>query len=146
MIKTRTNIKFIPDTKTVKNLVKFFEWNKIAFDDFITDPHCTIVYSKDIVDINTITLPKIEFPVIGTRPRFEVFDTKDDGFCLVILFDCPVAKSLYSEIKQAHSLRTIYDDYKSHVTIKKNMADRNIKLPKIPFDLFFDQIKMDNGK
>ncbi len=141
----RTNIKFIPDAKTITALVKLLEANNIPHNDLINDPHCTIIYSRDIVDINKIVLPEIKYPVIGLYPKLKVLDTKDNGLCMVAIFDCKVAEKLFLEIKQKHNLHTLFDNYMPHITIKKNMIGNNINLPKIPFDLYFDRIKMDNG-
>lgn len=146
MTKTRTNIKLIPTAGTVKQIVDMLNSYGIPYDDFIADPHCTVVYSKDIIDVGTIGLPLIKFPITGKSAKFEIFDTRDDGFCLVMVFHCEVAERLHYEIQSKYKLEIAYKDYKPHVTIKKNIANKDMFLSKIPFNLLFDRITMDNGK
>lgn len=146
MTQSLTNIRLIPSFETVTSLVKLLEQNKAPYNDLIEDPHCTIVFSRDIVDINTITLPEIKYPIVGINPKFEIFETKDNGLCLMVVFDCKVAEALFLQIKQKHNLRTLFDNYMSHITIKKNIEVKNLNLPAVGFDLYFDKLKMDNGE
>ena len=46
---TRTNIKLVPDSQTIKNICDMLDKNGIHCQEFRNDPHCTIIYSPDII-------------------------------------------------------------------------------------------------
>jgi hypothetical protein len=133
----------IPSAETFDKIVKAAPTD--AFD-FIADPHATIIYSPDVVDVKTMNLPKVRFPIIGTSPRFQVFATKDDGLCLVLAFDCGPAELLHKEIKMKYNLKMLYyENYVPHMTIKKHLV-KDVEMPPVRFDLKFDAIIFGNGR
>ena len=141
----RTNIKLTPSEVTQEKITAILQKFNIPHNDFAADPHCTILYSRDIVDVKKITLPPLNFPIVGENAHFELFDTKDDGIVLVIEFECPCAEKCFKYLKQQYDLSTRYPLYRAHITLQKNIADKHIVLPKITFNLLFDKIELDNG-
>lgn len=141
----RTNIKLIPSKKTQENIATLMQKHFLPYDDFCADPHCTIIYSKDVVDVKSLTLPVQEFPIIGKNACFALFDTRDDGIVLVIEFECEEAKKCFEHMKKNYGLSTRYDQYRAHITMQKNLAEKKMHLPEIDFDLMFDKIEADNG-
>lgn len=142
----RTNIKIIPSPQTIAKISDLLDRNNLPHADFDADSHCTVIYSHDIVDIKTISLPLPDFPLIGENARFELFDTKDDGIVLVVEFECEAAKKCFEYMKKTYNLSTRYDEYRAHITMQKNLENsQNIILPQIDFVLEFDKIEMDNG-
>lgn len=145
-MKTRTNIKIIPTSDTYQKICELAENYRLPYQDFKNDPHCTILYSHDVIDIKNIILPPIKFPLIGKNSRFEFFETKEDGIVLVIEFDCKTAENCFKYLKKNYPLTTRYDNYRAHITLQKNISDKNIFLPKIDFNIIFEKIELDNGK
>lgn len=143
-MKTRTNIKLVPDKKTQTKIKALLQKHKLPKDDFTSCPHCTIIYSLDIVDIDKISCDKLVLPIVVKDSHFELFDTKDDGIVLVIEFQNDDLIKLFKHIKTKYKLTTKYDDFRPHITIAKNIS-KKIILPKINFDLIFDKIEKDNG-
>lgn len=137
-----TNIKLLPNKNTYDNICKILDANNITHNDFTNDTHSTIIYSPDIVDIKNIKLPEIKMPIIGKNAHFEYFETKDDGIVLVIEFESDIAKKLFHYLKQEYKFTTKYNDFRPHITIQKNI-DKKTPLPKIDFDLVFDELKME---
>lgn len=135
----RINIKILPDKTTITNINKLLKQHGISGVDFHKDSHCTIIYSPDIIDVNKIILPETELPFCGINARFEFFDTRDDGIVLVIEFDCLVAQKLFKYLKDKYKFTTKYNDFRPHITIQKNIANKTT-LPKIDFDLYFDNL------
>jgi hypothetical protein len=134
----------IPSAETFDKIVKAAA--PVDAFDFIADPHATIIYSPDIVDIKTMELPKVRFPIVGTSPKFQVFATKDDGLCLVLAFDCDTAEILHKEISARYNLRTLYyENYVPHMTIKKRLSE-DVQMPALRFDLLFDAVIFGNGR
>lgn len=136
---TRTNIKLIPDSQTIKNICDVLDKNNIPYQEFRNDPHCTIIYSPDIINIDKIVLPKIKLPIIGSKAHFEFFDTNDDGIVLVIEFESDSAVNLFRYLKQKYKFTTKYEEYRPHITIQKNMFKKT-DLPDIDFNLYFDKL------
>ncbi len=136
---TRTNIKLIPDSQTIKNICDVLDKNNIPCQEFRNDPHCTIIYSPDIIDTNKIVFPKIKLPIIGSKAHFEFFDTNDDGIVLVIEFESDIAVNLFRYLKQKYKFTTKYEEYRPHITIQKNMFKKT-DLPDIDFNLYFDKL------
>lgn len=147
MAKNRTNIKLIPSELTQEKLACILHNYNLPCQDFIADPHCTIIYSNDVVDVTTISLPPFIFPVIGKNSRFEFFDTMYDGIVLVIEFDCKAAEQCFNYVKQTYNISTRYSEYRAHITLQKNVPNKDLlTLPDIPFNLEFDKLEADNGE
>ncbi len=144
-MKTRTNIKIIPSPETYSKICQLAGDYHLPHQDFLISPHCTVLYSRDVVDVQNITLPTLSFPLKGQNARFEFFETKEDGTVLVIEFDCETAENCFKYLKRKYNLTTRYDNYRAHITLQKNIKDKSITLPEIPFDLLFDKLEMDNG-
>jgi len=145
-MKNRTNIKLVPSQQTILQITALLEYCHLPCHDFIENPHCTIIYSRDVIDVKNITLPLADFPIVGKNARFELFDTKDDGIVLVMEFECEDAKNCFEYMKKTYNLSTRYDEYRAHITMQKNLENpQNITLPAIDFTLCFDKIEMDNG-
>ena len=145
-MKTRTNVKVIPSPGTYRKICQLADNYHLPYQDFMTCPHSTILYSRDVVDVQNITLPTFQFPLIGKNARFEFFDTKEDGTVLVIEFDCENAENCFKYLKRKYNLTTRYDNYRAHITLQKNIQNKNIPLPEITFDLLFDKLETDNGE
>ncbi len=90
-----TNIRIIPSDDTIKKIVQMADSYNLPHTDFDAHPHCTIIYSRDVVDAKDIKLPKVVLPVIGTNAQLKIFQTKDDGDVLVIEFDCSAARACF---------------------------------------------------
>ena len=142
----RTNIKIIPSKATCEKIIALLQKFQIPHDDFCADPHCTILYSHDVVDVKNLSLPQISFPVIGKNARFELFDTKYDGIVLVIEFESDTLEKCFNCLKENYNFSTRYNEYRAHITMQKNLPSKNIKLPNIDFELLFDKIAADNGE
>jgi len=142
---SRTNIKLVPSAQTIAKITDLLRLHNLPYQDFAADPHCTIIYSRDVVEVKKIKLPVTDFPIVGKNARFALFYTKDDGIVLVVEFECEAAKNCFEYMKKTYNLSTRYDEYRAHITMQKNLADKNIKLPNIDFDLSFDKIEADNG-
>lgn len=141
-----TNIKLIPTLKTIDKIRNLLKQHNLPCHDFVADPHCTIIYSHDVVDVKSITPPITNFPINGKNAKFELFENEYDGIVLVIEFECESAKNCFEYMKKTYDLSTRYDEYRAHITMQKNLPDRNVKLPNIDFDLLFDKIESDNGE
>lgn len=136
---TRTNIKLAPDSQTIKHICDVLDKNNIPHQEFRNDPHCTIIYSPDIIDVNKIVFPEIKLPIVGNKAHFEFFETRDDGTVLVIEFESDTAVKLFEYLKQKYNFTTKYDEYRPHITIQKNILNKP-NLPDIDFDLYFDNL------
>ncbi|MDR1027135.1 MAG: hypothetical protein LBL46_01830 [Rickettsiales bacterium] len=146
MSDTRTYIRIIPDRRSIGQIVGEMKRRGVDYADFVASPHCTIIYSKQVVSVGGIALPEIELPVIGARPRLSVFDTPD-GRCLVVEFDCEALEKLHYEIKTRYGLATQFEAYRPHMTMQLNASQAVESLPPLPkMSLHFYKIKMDNGK
>ena len=141
----RTNIKLIPSEATREKIAALLKKFQIPHDDFCADPHCTILYSHDVVDVKILKLPPLSLPIVGKNAKFELFDTRYDGVVLVIEFECQSAKECFRYLKQKYNFSTRYDEYRAHITMQKNLEGKNLQLPEIDFDPMFDKIEMDNG-
>ena len=135
----------IPTPETISGIVGITRNSGLLAEDFIADPHATLIYSKNIVDVSTILLPNIKFPIIGLNPKFEIFDTRDDGLCIVLTFDSDAARAISAEIQSKYSLTLPYGNLNPHITIQKNIPCCRVKMPQVLFSLVFDKIMMDNG-
>ena len=141
----RTNIKIIPDQVTISKILSLADKYNLPHQDFDLDPHCTIIYSNDVVDVKDIRLSQLNFPIVGKDVHFEFFDTRDDGIVLVVAFECEIASSLFAYLKKRYNLTTRYSEYKAHITLQKNIDNKDLLVvPEIDFDLSFDKIEMDN--
>ena len=139
-----TNIRLIPNEETIKQIARFADNNALPYADFDAHPHCTIIYSRDVIDAKSIRLPAVALPVVGTNAQLKIFKTKDDGDVLVIEFDCSAARVCFDYMKTKYNITTKYDDYKPHITLQKNINVKMAKLPSIPFDLVFDVLLCTN--
>ena len=139
-----TNIRIVPCDDTIKKIVQMADSYNLPHSDFDAHPHCTIIYSRDVVDAKDIKLPESDFPIIGTNAYLDVFETRDDGNVLVIEFDCEYAKQCFDYMKQKYNITTKYNEYKPHLTLQKNMITKNMVLLKITFDLYFDKLWVTN--
>ncbi len=140
-----TNIRIVPSNDTIKQIMDLADCSGLPHADFDAHPHCTIIYSPDFINFRDIKLPTHKGAITGDKARFEIFDTKDDGYVLVIEFDCPFAKKCFDYMKSKYNIKTKYNEYRAHITLQKNISDTHIKLPKIDFDLFFDRILVTNS-
>ena len=95
-----TNIKLIPSEATQYKIGTLLQKFEISHDDFSADPHCTVIYSHDVVDVKNLKLPEQNFPIIGENARFELFENEYDGIILVIEFDCKEAETLFYYLKK----------------------------------------------
>lgn len=139
MNEPRTNIKLLPNKKTIDKINNIL--CDIPHNDFLSDSHCTIIFSPDIIEPENIKTPKIKLPIIGTKAHFSFFDTRDDGIVLVIEFASTTANELFKYLKNTYKFTTKYDEYRPHITIQKNIKNyENIKLPEIDFNLEFDNL------
>ena len=139
MSESRTNIKLLPNTKTIDKISNIL--GDIPHNDFLSDSHCTLIFSPDIIEPKNIKTPNIKLPIIGTNAHFTFFDTRDDGIVLVIEFDSASASELFKYLKNTYKFTTKYDEYRPHITIQKNITNpKNIKLPQIDFNFEFDNL------
>jgi len=140
-----TNIRIIPCDDTIKEIVQLAETCGLPHADFDKHPHCTIIYSPDVIDAKNIKLPKTKLLIVAINARLKIFETKDDGNVLVIEFDCDDAKRCFDYMKREYNIITKYNEYKPHITLQKNIKTKNISLPKITFDLRFDKLWITNS-
>ena len=138
-----TNIKIIPSKTTKENISALLHKYNLPDNDFITDPHCTIIYSSDVIPANKIPV-NISLPIIVKDSVFSLFDTKDDGLVLVIEFTNKELSKYFRYLKDTFKFTTKYDEYRPHITIAKNVNKKFTDLPKINFDLVFDKIEIEN--
>ena len=139
-----TNIRIIPSNDTIKKIVQMVDSYNLPHTDFDAHPHCTIIYSRDVIDAKKIKLPKIKLPIMVTNAKLKMFDTPDDGNVLVIEFDCDEAKQCFDYMKREYNIITKYNEYKPHITLQKNITTQYTSLPKITFDLCFDKLWVTN--
>ena len=144
MNKTWTYVRAIPTDETIQDIAKFCKRNNIVASDFYDDPHCTIIYSKKIIPVETIILPPYNVPIIGKSAQLYTFDTKDDGLTLVIKFASNLLSDINNKIKSEYDLESIYN-YTPHITLQKNM-NAVVENKKLHLKLQFDRIIMDNEK
>jgi len=110
-----------------------------------TDPstyHTTIMYSRTPV-------PKAEEYIgtyegsNGTPKEWEVFPTKNNGKCLVLKLDFPIAVHL-NNIFKSMGATSDYPDYKPHVTVaydfQEDIDPTELSLP--TFMLHFDSLSV----
>ncbi len=144
-IKTRTNIKLIPTQQSIKNIIDFCKSVDINPVDFINDPHCTIVYSRDIFDVCDIKLPDVELPIVAENLKLHLFDSPDNGLVLVLIFESAVIKDLFNHIKSNYNLRTLFPEIIPHITLVKNLSSNELQDISVPISVMFDKLEMDNG-
>ena len=139
-----TNIRMLPDDNTIKNITDLADSFNLPHKDFDEHPHCTIIYSPDVIDAKNITLPKVKLPIIANNARLGIFETKDDGNVLVIELDCEAAEQCFNYMKTKYNIMTKYDEYRAHITLQKNIGNKQWVLPEIAFDLCFDKLLVTN--
>lgn len=140
-----TNIRIIPSSDTIKKITLLSNSFGLPHSDFDSHPHCTIIYSPDFIDADAIKLPKFKMPIIAKNAKLEIFETKDDGFVLVLEFDCEFAKKCFDYMKNKYHVTTKYDEYRAHITLQKNINKKHTPLPEIKFDLIFDKLLITNS-
>jgi 2'-5' RNA ligase len=137
-----TNIKIIPSKTTMENISTLLHKYNLPDNDFIAVPHCTIIYSPDVVPANKIPV-NISLPILVKDSKLTLFDTKDDGIVLVIEFTNSDLLKYFRFLKDTFQFTTKYDEYRPHITIAKNVNKKFTDLPKINFDLVFDKIEIE---
>ena len=139
-----TNIRIVPCDDTIKKIGQMADSYGLPHADFDAHPHCTIIYSHDVIDAKKIKLPKIKLPIVANDAKLKIFKTTDDGNVLVIEFDCDDAKQCFDYMKREYNITTKYNEYKPHITLQKNITIKRTDLPKITFDLCFDKLWITN--
>ena len=140
-----TNIRLVPSEETIKQIKDFADSFDLPHADFDAHPHCTIIYSPDFIDAKTIKLPAGKMPILTQNAKLEIFETKDDGYVLVLEFDCEIAKQSFDYMKQKYKITTKYNEYRAHITLQKNINKEIKQLPEIKFDLVFDKLLITNS-
>ena len=140
-----TNIRIVPSNDTIKQITLLVDSVGLPHADFDAHPHCTIIYSPDFIDAKTIKLPTLKMPIIAKNAKLEIFNTKDDGYVLVLSFNCEYAKQCFDYVKEKYNVTTKYNEYKAHITLQKNINKNYTSLPEIKFDLIFDKLLVTNS-
>jgi len=138
-----TNIKIIPSKTTMENISMLLHKYNLPNNDFMAVPHCTVIYSPDVVPADKIPT-NISLPIIVKDSKLTLFDTKDDGIVLVIEFMNSDLSQYFRYLKDTFKFTTKYDEYIPHITIAKNVGKNFTDLPKINFDLVFDKLEIEN--
>lgn len=107
--------------------------------------HITVIYSRSPVpSAEQLLHMNTSIPVEAQPTGYEIFPTKNDGFCLVMRVICPYATRINSQLTR-EGATSDYDQYKAHITIAydiKEKIDVNT-LPVPQFQLVFDQLKVE---
>lgn len=75
--------------------------------------HCTVCYSRTPVDYSDILYPK---SCRATPLRYELFTTKTEDRCLVLVLDCKEAESVHNQFMDKGA-RFDYPEYHPHITL-----------------------------
>lgn len=94
--------------------------------------HCTIIYSRTIVDIQ----PNHDCSSALVKPRaLELWPVSDGKHVLVITLDCPYLHSRFNEAI-AMGATYDYDEYKPHITLSYDAGDFDVmNAPPLMFDM-----------
>jgi 2'-5' RNA ligase len=145
---TRTFISALPSDGSKKH-IRWLGRSLLSAGGGIQElaPHCTLLYSKTIIPVATIRIPEIKFPIVVKDPMFDIFETKNDGNCLVLRFDCPEFMEINKYLTKRYNLMQDYD-YHPHLTLIKNVQryDNNLKNTICRAEIVFNKMAMDNGK
>jgi 2'-5' RNA ligase len=135
----------MPLSYASKNALHNFITNELKLTETV-DPstlHITIIYSRTPVP----TADKLEgFPTIEQAEilGYEVFPTKNDGYCIVLRLKYRFAE-LMNKVLTDEGATSDYAEYKPHVTIAydiKETIDINT-LPIPTFKLSFDSVRVE---
>lgn len=106
--------------------------------------HITVIYSRTPVpSAEQLLHMNTSIPVEAQPVGYEIFPTKNDGYCLVMRIICPYATRINSQLSAAGATSD-YTDYKPHITIAydiKERVDPN-SLPVPQFQLIFDKLNV----
>jgi hypothetical protein len=121
---TYTAVKFSEDT--IKRIKAFVDKHNIPDPLPSKSYHTTITYSrKYLPDLKA--LGKLDPPWKGKVTELEIFKSKEDNNCLVVLFDCKKATDRHNQIMDEHDAQYDFDKYNCHFTLSYNCGDFDIK-------------------
>jgi 2'-5' RNA ligase len=106
--------------------------------------HITVIYSRTPVPAAEQLLHmNTSIPVEAQPVGYEIFPTKNDGYCLVMRIICPYATRINSQLNAAGATSD-YPDYKPHITIAYDIKEKvdPHSLPVPQFQLRFDKLNV----
>lgn len=137
-----TNVKIIPSATAITKIKRFCDVHGLPHADFDAAPHCTIVFSRDII-VPARKIPRPDFERIAVRnPRLKIFHTRDDGDCLVMCFSSDKLARANAFYRGRLNIPAKYE-YVPHITLQKNLA-RSPRLPRVDFDFMLDKVVIEN--
>lgn len=100
--------------------------------------HCTVMYSR--VPVPEADNIRVHLPIYSKATGYEIFPSKDNTSCLVLLIDSDEIRWLHNH---TNYLGASYDypEYKPHITLASDHDNTDLKLP--DFDLIFDRFEVD---
>jgi hypothetical protein len=83
-------------------------------------------------------------PVEAQPVGYEIFPTKNDGYCLVLRIICPYATRINSQLTR-EGATSDYTEYKPHITLAYDIKEKVdvSTLPVPQFQLVFDVLKVE---
>ena len=137
-----TNVKIVPSKTAIAKIKRFCDAHGLPHADFDAVPHCTIVFSRDIiVPARKIPRPDFERIRVGDA-RLKIFKTRDDGDCLVICFSSDKLARANAFYRARLNIPARYE-YAPHITLQKNLT-RAPRLAKIDFNFMLDKVVIEN--
>jgi 2'-5' RNA ligase len=107
--------------------------------------HITVIYSRTPVpSAEALLHMNTSIPVEAQPVGYEIFPTKNDGYCLVLRIICPYATRINSQLTR-EGATSDYTEYKPHITLAYDIKEKVdvSTLPVPQFQLVFDVLKVE---
>lgn len=134
-------------SKESKDLLDNFVANNLGLTERVDKKtyHITVIYSRTPVpSAEALLHVNTSIPVEAQPVGYEIFPTKNDGYCLVMRIICPYATRINSQLER-EGATSDYDQYKPHITIAYDIKEK-IEVNSLPvpqFQLIFDKLTVD---
>lgn len=136
--------------ETQEKIAQYLKDNKIPTPIKPESVHVTLLYSKKYLP-NYEPHGKLDTPYVCTSKNFTVWKTsptdpnEEKTNCLVVKLNCPELIKRHKDLMKEHGATYSHDNYTPHVTFSYDIGDLDVsKLPKIDFELIFDEEYKEN--
>ena len=110
-----TYAKLVPDDSTKERIFEIVDLLNIPNYVSKDAMHLTVVYSRVVCP--SISNVAIEFPILASGTRFEIFSTAEGSKCLVLVLVGNELHKLHNECVSAHGATHDFATFCPHITL-----------------------------